>query len=108
MKTKRRQSVTKQTMQNRNPQRVPADNQAEESCTMDRYREEMAATVAEHPLSTTLGVFAIGLTLGVALGAALGSSHHSDRRRMAESFGRRVLDSLHDYVPDSMQQYLHA
>jgi hypothetical protein len=108
MRTKPRQSGTKQRMQNGNTQRMPAQNQADESCIMDRYREEVASTVAEHPLSTTLGVFAIGLTLGVALGAALGTSHHSDRRRMAESFGRRVLDTLHDYVPDSMQQYLHA
>jgi len=108
MTTKSRQSGSKQRTQGGNQQGMQAHHQADEGSMMDRCREEFSSAVEEHPLSTTLGVFAIGLTLGVAVGAALSASHHSDRRRMAESFGRRVLDSLHEYVPDSMQQYLHA
>lgn len=64
--------------------------------------------IEEYPLATTVGVFAIGLTLGVAAGAALAAPLHLRRRRTAETLGRRVLETLQDYVPDSMNQYLRA
>jgi len=108
MTTKSRQSGSKNRPQGGDQQRMRAHQQANDGSMMDRCREEFSSAVEEHPLSTTLGVFAIGLTMGVAIGAALSGSHHSERRQMAESFGRRVLDALHEYVPDSMQQYLHA
>jgi len=72
----------------------------------DQYWDEFESTVEEYPLTTTLGVFAAGLMLGVAVGAALGHSDRSRSRTMAESFGRRVLDALQEYAPDSVRQYL--
>jgi hypothetical protein len=74
-----------------------------ESC-----RETASATVEEYPLSVTIGMFAIGLSLGVAVGAALARPLHLDQRRTAESLGRRLLDSLHEYVPASVNQYLKS
>jgi len=80
--------------------------QASPAGMTERCFEEFESTVEEYPIATTLGVFAVGLILGVAAGAALGATHHSDRRRMAESLGKRVIDALQDYVPDNMRQYL--
>jgi hypothetical protein len=85
--------------------------------TMDGVNEEgltarccanVESAIEEYPLTTTLGVFAIGLTLGVAAGAAMAAPLHLQRRRTAETLGRRVLETLHDYVPDSMHQYLRG
>lgn len=69
-----------------------------------RCRAHAETAVEEFPLSTTLGVFAIGLTLGVAAGAAMAGPLHLDRRRTAETLGRRVLETLQDIVPDSVQR----
>jgi hypothetical protein len=77
----------------------------------DRCRDSAAATVDDYPLSTTLGVFGIGMCVGVAIGAALASSHSQsrfDHRAAAESLGRRMFDALHDYLPKGVNQYLHS
>jgi hypothetical protein len=75
----------------------------------DRCRESTAATMDEYPLSTTLGVFGIGMCLGVAIGAAIASSHSRiDHRAAAESLGRKMFDALHDYLPKGVNQYLHS
>lgn len=74
----------------------------------DRCREISQATVEDYPLSTTIGMFAIGLSLGVAVGAAMARPMGRSHSHMAESLGRRLLDTLHDYVPDSVNQYLRS
>lgn len=75
----------------------------------DRCRERAATTVDDYPLSTTLGVFGIGMCLGVAIGAAMASSHSRfDHRAAAESLGRKMFDALHDYLPKGVNQYLHS
>jgi hypothetical protein len=73
-----------------------------------RCREGFDSTVEDYPLTTAVGAFAVGLMFGVAAGAVLAAPLHLERRRTAESLGRRVLDALQDYVPDSMHHYLRA
>lgn len=70
-----------------------------------RCRDATAMTVDEHPLGTTIGMFAIGLSLGVAIGAALTQPAHSRSRQVAESLGRRLLDAMQQ-MPGSVSQYL--
>jgi len=75
----------------------------------DRSRQSAEHVVDEYPLSTTLGVFGVGLCLGVAIGAALSRSSSSfDHRQVAESLGRRVFDAVHDYLPKAVDQYLRT
>jgi hypothetical protein len=76
----------------------------------DRYRENAVSVVDDYPLSTTLGVFGVGLCLGVTIGAALARSHshHVDTRQAAESLGRRVFDAVHEYMPKAVNQYLRG
>jgi hypothetical protein len=65
--------------------------------------------VDDYPLSTTLAAFGVGMCLGVSIGAALTSSHSRfDHRAAAESLGRRMFDALHDYLPKSVNQYIHS
>jgi hypothetical protein len=71
-------------------------------------REAATGTIEEYPLSTTLGMFAVGLSIGVLVGASLASPSRSHGRHVAESLGRRMLDALQDYVPESVHQYLHG
>jgi len=74
-----------------------------ESC-----REAMDEAIDQYPLSTTIGAFAVGLSLGVLVGAALVQPFHSSHRRTAEHLGRRILDAVQEYVPSSVNQYLHS
>jgi hypothetical protein len=71
-----------------------------------RCRHAAEAALDDYPLTTTIGAFAVGLTLGVAAGAALARPFHSHERHTAESLGRRILDAVRDYVPQSVNQYL--
>lgn len=71
-----------------------------------RCRHAAEAAFEEYPLTATLGVFAVGLTLGVLAGAALASPFHSPGVQTAESLGRRILEAVRDYVPQSVNQYL--
>ena len=71
-----------------------------------RCRHAAEGAFDEYPLTTTIGVFAVGLTLGVLAGAALARPFHGHERYTAESLGRRILEAMRDYVPQSVNQYL--
>jgi len=90
--------------------RMPRDSRQTQNAEgwSERCQETALSTVDDYPLSTTFAMFAIGLSVGVAIGAALGRPLHSDHRRTAESLGRRLLDTLHEYVPTSVNQYLRS
>jgi hypothetical protein len=81
---------------------------AEPDGLTDRCRHAAQATVDEYPLTTTMGAFAVGLTLGVLAGAALAQPFHRSHRRTAESLGQRMLDVMREYMPQSVNQYLHG
>jgi hypothetical protein len=71
-----------------------------------RCRDAAEAALDDYPLTTTIGAFAVGLTLGVLAGAAMARPFHTHERHTAESLGRRILDAVRDYVPQSVNQYL--
>jgi hypothetical protein len=53
-------------------------------------------------------VFAAGLGLGVMVGNALAEPMGIRPQRQAENIGRRILDSIAEYLPASVQQQLHS
>lgn len=53
-----------------------------------------------------------GLGIGLMLGLAMSKSENSQLgwldRRTAESFGRRVIDSVTSRLPDSIREYVQS
>lgn len=72
----------------------------------ERCRDATASAIDEYPLSTAIGVFAVGLSVGMLIGGALARPPQSAHRQMAESLGRRMLEAMHEYAPASVKQYL--
>jgi hypothetical protein len=72
----------------------------------ERYRDMTASAIDEYPLSTTIGVFAVGLSVGMLIGSALARPMQPRHRQVAESLGRRVLEAVQEYAPASVQKYL--
>jgi len=68
-----------------------------------------AETFQEYPIAATFGMFALGLGIGTAIGALMakpmGFVHE---RTQAENLGRRVLDSIAEYMPESVQRHLRG
>lgn len=66
--------------------------------------------VTSHPAASALVVFGVGLGIGILLGSTIAHSieqrsHSSSlriNRRKAERFGRQVLDSISEYLPESL------
>lgn len=63
-------------------------------------------SVDEYPLTWTLGAFAVGIGLGAMIGASLARPLGMRREVAAERLGRRVLDSIYDLLPDSVQRHI--
>lgn len=74
----------------------------------DRCRDATASAIDDYPLSTTIGVFAVGLSVGMLIGGALSRPMQPQHRQIAETLGRRMLETVHEYVPASVKQYLHS
>jgi hypothetical protein len=68
--------------------------------------------VASHPAASALVAFGVGLGIGLLLGSSI--AHSTDRRRSAawvdrrkaEKFGRQMLDSLVDFLPEPLASRL--
>lgn len=71
----------------------------------ENYRHEVSRAVSENPSGTVLTAFGAGFGIGLAIGIsmAVSSSMRSTPRSRAEDLGHRVLDALHNYIPDSVQ-----
>jgi hypothetical protein len=63
-------------------------------------------TFEQHPIGVTLGVFAAGLGLGAMIGAALARPLGLQHQATAETLGRRVLSSISDLLPESIQRQI--
>ena len=71
-----------------------------------------AATLGEHPMTSVLMGFGLGLGVGLLLGTALAEP---PRRRQwyefdtsqAEKVGQRVLDAIAGVLPDNVSKRLH-
>lgn len=69
----------------------------------DRCCNEMAKAVDENPTGALITAFGAGLGIGVALAlAATLPVARPKKRSMTEELGHRVLESLHDILPDSI------
>jgi len=77
--------------------------------------ERVEDVVSNHPGTSALVVFGLGLGVGILIGTAIAASREETTmqsvksmtsnwldRRQAEKLGRRVLDSIADYLPSSI------
>lgn len=70
--------------------------------TADSSRE----FVGEHPVSTTLAAFGMGLGVGVALVYLLvDDASQRQHAGIAHKLGRQMLDAMSKAVPDSMPHF---
>ena len=86
--------------------RVSAHEEMEAESTLARCSTACEESVNEYPLTWTLGAFAIGIGLGAAIGASLSRPLGLQRQATAEHLGQRVLDSIYDVLPSSVQRHL--
>jgi hypothetical protein len=77
---------------------------SEEKPMFSRYAESAQCAMEEYPIGVMLGFFAAGIGLGAIIGAALAEPMGFRHRETAESIGRRVLNSISEYVPESLQR----
>jgi len=63
--------------------------------------------VADHPASSILVVFGVGLGLGLLLGHALAEPPRDERHNLA-SFGRHMLEAMREYMPQALSKRLPA
>jgi hypothetical protein len=67
------------------------------------------SAIQEHPLAMTMALFGVGLGVGVVVGSALAEPMGLRRpQRTAENLGRKILDSISEYLPASVQKQLHS
>ncbi|MCA9054165.1 MAG: hypothetical protein KDA75_10035, partial [Planctomycetaceae bacterium] len=64
--------------------------------------ESCRNAIAEYPMGSVLAAFGIGLSVGAVVGSLL-SGPEPDAHASAAAIGRRVLDSLSDYLPASLR-----
>ncbi len=67
-----------------------------------------ADAIRENPLAATLAVFGVGFCVGTAIGAMFGETDFRRRENLANSLGRRLMQSINDYTPDVLQQHLRS
>ncbi|QDU37176.1 hypothetical protein Mal4_14850 [Maioricimonas rarisocia] len=77
-----------------------ADNGWQEQ--LEEYQHVVTETVRHNPLGATMAAFGAGLGLGIAVSAMLADSHTRRQQFLARSLGQRLLDSVAEYVPDSI------
>lgn len=63
-------------------------------------------SIDDYPLTWTLGAFAIGIGLGAAIGATLARPLGFRHEVAAAHLGQRVLDSIYDVLPESVQRHI--
>jgi hypothetical protein len=90
-------------------------NRMQEHFEGDATQEQLAARCAaacesaikEHPMAMTLAVFGVGMGLGVVLGSALAQPMGLRKQPVAENLGRKILDSISEYLPASVAKQLN-
>lgn len=86
-------------------QTVEGERAAASTCqSMVRHpRETIEHVIRDSPATATLTAFGIGLGLGAIVGCLL-ANRGAERRHLATSLGSRMLDSVGEYLPQSIQQ----
>ncbi|MCA9110737.1 MAG: hypothetical protein KDA52_12360 [Planctomycetaceae bacterium] len=64
------------------------------------YQRAVIEAVRENPVAATLIVFGVGFSIGTTIGALLDDPRDRRRQHLAKSLGRRMLNSVNDYLPD--------
>lgn len=76
----------------------------------DQFRDGYEAAtecVSNNPASAMLITFSVGFGLGLALGYMLSEPPEEDHGRLAR-IGRHVLETMGQYMPDSLSKRLGA
>jgi len=84
------------------------EGDASEMPMASRCAAAAESAIQEHPLAMTLAMFGVGLGLGVVVGSALAEPMGIRRQPTAENLGRKILDSIAEYLPASVQKQLHS
>lgn len=84
------------------------ETKAEWQQQVQHYEECITDSVRENPMTATLVVFGVGFGIGTLIGSMLGESTSSRQRNLAQSLGRRMMDSLSDVMPASVQHHLRS
>lgn len=74
---------------------------------MERGRHAASDTIAEHPASSVLLSFGLGLGVGLAIGLLL--QHEQPKKHWYEAgglddYGRRIADAVTRAMPDALQK----
>ena len=65
----------------------------------------MSRAVEENPYGTLMTAFGAGFGIGLAIGLSLAlSTSRPKPRGRAEEIGHRILESIHDLVPESISR----
>jgi len=91
-------------------------NRVQEHFAGEASEEPMAARCAaacesaiqDHPLAMTFAMFGVGMGLGVLVGSALAEPMGLRKPPVAENLGRKILDSIAEYLPASVANQLHT
>ncbi|QDT54839.1 hypothetical protein Pan44_28770 [Caulifigura coniformis] len=84
------------------------EGETAEAPMMSRCTAAAESAIQEHPLAMTLALFGVGLGLGVVVGSALAEPMGVRKQPTAENLGRKILDSIAEYLPASVQKQLHT
>lgn len=71
----------------------------------DAY-QSIETTVQKHPAASMLVPFALGIGAGLLIGLSVGPA--VSKKRDDEWFGRRLIDSLAERLPDALGQRLKS
>ncbi len=82
--------------------------EASQEPLMARCNAAAEAAIKDYPLAMTMAVFGAGLGLGVLIGEALASPMGLRPEPTAEKLGRKILDSIAEYLPASVQKQIYG
>jgi len=72
-----------------------------------RYAAACESAIKDHPMAMTLAMFGVGMGLGVVIGSALAEPMGMRKQPVAEHLGRKILDSISEYLPASVAKQLN-
>jgi len=83
------------------------EGDASETPMASRCAAACESAIKDHPLAMTLAVFGVGMGLGVVLGSALAEPMGLRKQPVAENLGRKILESISEYLPASVAKQLN-
>jgi hypothetical protein len=65
--------------------------------------QSLQTAVEDYPIALVAATFVLGLGVGAMIGCAIADSTQTPPEHLATRLGRRVMDSLSDYIPESFR-----